>query len=104
MPRKRQKVQAAPTGTHGGQAALERSQSVVPLPNSQVQPVPGGAGSFSRPSEAPDEPITAGAPFGPGQSGPGPAAYSDDELLLRDLYRRFPYRGVRALLERGTRR
>ncbi|MCP3856949.1 MAG: hypothetical protein GY698_19810 [Actinomycetia bacterium] len=99
MPRKRQKVQAAPTGTHGGQAALERSQAVVPLPDNQVRPVPGADGSFSRPSEAPDEPITAGAPFGPGQ-GPPPGAVSDDTgAVLRALHARFPNRDLARLIE-----
>lgn len=35
-------------------------------------PAPGSFGDFGRPTERPDEPVTAGIPFGPGP-GPGPA-------------------------------
>ncbi len=43
----------------------------APAPPASPMPTPGGHGPLSRPSEAPGEPITAGAGFGP---GPGPGA------------------------------
>lgn len=67
--------QVVPGQTYGEGAAQMRAQQAVPMGRSPVEtqvqprPVPGTLGSLSRPSERPNEPITAGAPFG---AGPGP--------------------------------
>lgn len=64
---------SAMTPEYGGVKALADAQRVVPVAPSptsappQIQrPIPGEMGSFTRPTERPNEPITAGAPFGPG--------------------------------------
>ena len=54
---------------------------------------PGSLGDFTRPTERPDEPVTAGASFGP---GPTPrtqfAPMTTDNVLieLRALYAAYP--------------
>lgn len=64
--------------TYGEATAQERRVQAVPTGKSPTQqaaqqvarrPVPGAPGSLTAPSARPNEPITAGAPFGP---GPGP--------------------------------
>lgn len=73
MPRKGkgQKVAAAAGQTYGKRVEQERSQEAVPLHREPPLPRvrPGGMGALTRPTERPGEPITAGAPVGP---GPGP--------------------------------
>jgi hypothetical protein len=104
-----------PTGLPYGLAGqLQAGQQVQPLPGpagpgtsssatSGPTPSPGvgapGMGAlFSTPTDAPGEPITAGAMTGP---GPAPAhLFQDDpDLLLRQLYAQFPNEDLRALLE-----
>lgn len=90
--------------TYGEGAAQARSQQQV-APGSapsdveaqkMARPVPGGAGDLLRPTERPDEPITAGADFGPGPSsmeaGMVPRRVPQDNVLttLRALYAMFP--------------
>ena len=64
--------------TYGEATAQERRVQAVPTGKSPTQqaaqqvarcPVPAAPGSLTAPSARPDEPITAGAPFG---EGPGP--------------------------------
>lgn len=62
-----QPVRTAPGQTYGTQAAQAEAQRVNPLPQQQPIQLPG----FSRPTERPAEPVTAGAPIG---AGPGPEA------------------------------
>jgi len=69
---------SAMTPEYGGIKALADAQRAAPMGASptnaipQVQrPIPGEMGSLTRPTESPNEPITAGASFGP---GPGPTA------------------------------
>ncbi len=69
---------SAMTPQYGGVKALVDAQKVVPMAQSQTgaapqvqRPVPGEGGSLTRPTDRPQEPITAGAPFG---AGPGPTA------------------------------
>src|SRR5205823_1455053 len=57
---------APPSGA--GTAPVTGSPGAVPI---LPPPVPGGAGDLHRPTERPDEPVTAGAPIG---AGPGPEA------------------------------
>lgn len=69
---------SAMTPQYGGAKALADAQRAVPMAQSQAgaapqvqRPVPGEGGSLTRSTDRPEEPITAGAPFG---AGPGPTA------------------------------
>ena len=63
--------------TYGVAKQQMDAQRAVPMGKSPVdvaavqRPVPGTLGALTRPTERPTEPITAGAPFGP---GPTPTA------------------------------
>lgn len=50
------------------QAAVPMGKSPTESPAPQQFAVPGTLGAFGRPTERPTEPVTAGAPFGPGAS------------------------------------
>lgn len=56
----KRRVQAVPTGAAPTQQAAQQAAR---------RPIPAAPGSLTAPTVRPDEPITAGAPFGP---GPGP--------------------------------
>lgn len=85
------------TGQTYGQATQQmEAQSAVPMaPAPTDKPVitPGSLGAFNRPTERPNEPVTAGASFGP---GPTPrtqfAPMTNDNVLieLRALYEAYP--------------
>ena len=90
-----------PYGQAGAQLA---SQAAVPMAPSPTAPMPaapkappiqpGGLGLFSRPTERPNEPVTAGSSFGPGRT-PGrefvvPVAADPVLNELRGLYQAFP--------------
>ena len=106
--------QVAPGQTYGEGAAQMRSQQAVPMGRSPVEaapqrprPVPGTIGALTRPTERPNEPITAGAPFGP---GPGPevmgaASVSGNAALdeLRMIYQMFPNDDLADLLDAYSR-
>lgn len=92
MPRTRKKAQpirATPGGTYGDVKAQEDAQAAIPLPAQQQPqvlaprpaPAPVDFGPFNRPTERPDEPVTAGLPIGPG-AGPEAIAYGEDDALL----------------------
>ena len=109
---------AAPTGMgYGERKALEDAQRAVPVASPGVSPqtppmapgptsswpIPGSMGPLDRPSERPNEPLTAGLPIG---AGPGPEALgmvenSDDPLLdeLRAAYMHAPSEALRELIE-----
>jgi len=92
---------AAPGQTYGEAGQQIAAQKAVPMgnPTPSVQqtprPRPGQFGPLDRPTERPDEPLTAGAPFG---SGPMPQANAymgrrnADPVLdeLRALYAAYP--------------
>lgn len=61
-------VETVPGQTYGDQAQQRRAQQAVPMgpPASAARPP-----SLTEPSQRPEEPLTAGMPFGP---GPGPQA------------------------------
>ncbi len=67
----------AATGQAYGEAGKQlAAQSAVPMGGSPMEaapppPMPGQAGGLDRMTERPDEPLTAGMPFG---AGPGPEA------------------------------
>ena len=106
--------QVAPGQTYGEGAAQMRSQQAVPMGRSPVEvapqrprPVPGTIGALTRPTERPNEPITAGSPFGP---GPGPevmgaASVSGNAALdeLRMIYQMFPNDDLADLLDAYSR-
>lgn len=79
----------------GGGVAPSASPSAPPP---APRPQPGSFGPLDRPTERPDEPVTAGAPFGP---GPGPQGTMTDPTgdYLRALYQIDPNPDVRELLE-----
>src|SRR5689334_2097510 len=77
-----QPIRVAPDQQYGQAQALENAQRVIPLPTQSSapaqaapasSPAPAGAGPtsgpFTRPTDRPNEPVTAGLPTGP---GPGP--------------------------------
>lgn len=116
MPRggRRQKAPGSPAkgnrlDLNQGAAAAPRAPRVRPgfggteglQANPQAErPVPGAGGAFTRPTERPNEPLTAGMPTGP---GPGPevlpshASTAADEL--RALFLQFPLPELRELIE-----
>ncbi len=85
------------TGQTYGQATQQmQAQSAVPMaqaPTDKPVIAPGSLGAFNRPTVRPDEPVTAGASFGP---GPTPrtqfAPMTNDNVLieLRALYEAYP--------------
>lgn len=89
--------QAVPTGPTPTASVPSPAQAPVGPPPAPTTIVP-----LTAPTMRPDEPVTAGSPSGP---GPGPdgtfGAQPADEVgqVLRDLYRRFPYPGIRELIE-----
>lgn len=116
MPRKRNhQAPRVSTGQSYGAAGQQlAAQEIIPLPAAAPPPRPqpvtsrtsAAPAAFMRPSERPDEPVTAGLPIGP---GPGPevlrrgpqVAMPDDPVdrQLRALYSRYPYEGLRDLIE-----
>lgn len=120
MNQNRQPVQVAAGQAYGERQAQEQAQRAVPLPAAppvQVSPpspapaaLPGSFGDFARPTERPNEPLTAGLPVGP---GPGPEAMrpplgisNDDAVLaqLRGLYAAYPNSDLAALISAAERR
>jgi len=99
--------------TYGEGAAQARAQQMVPpgAPPTAVQgqqmarPRPG-AQPLGRPTERPQESITAGADFGPGpnamEAGLRPRIIPNDDVMtrLREVYLLYPNDGLRMLLNR----
>lgn len=103
--------------TYGEGAAQARSQASV-SPGSapsqveaqqaaaQANRVTPGSMPLTRPTERPDEPITAGAPFGPGPGPVGAGVRSriipNDPVLetLRALYALYPNDGLEEMITR----
>ena len=61
MPRtgKGQKIATAGGQEYGAVAEQEEAQATVPLAAAPAPPKPGEAGGFNRPTERPDQPVTA---------------------------------------------
>lgn len=89
--------QAATGQAYGEAGAQLEAQKAVPMATPPTEaPVlqPGQLGALNRPTERPAEPVTAGAPFGPGRMGPPGMAVprNNDPVLneLRALYMAYP--------------
>jgi len=115
-PAKKLAVQTAPSSQYGEAAASQRAQQAVPMapsPTAAVdttptaprpRPTPGQFGGLDRPTERPQEPLTAGAPFGPGRTPSTPgfvAPRNNDPVLneLRALYAQFPSEDLADMLD-----
>lgn len=91
---------AAFTGQAYGQATQQaRVQQSGPRP--PAFPPPGSLGDFAGPTARPDEPLTAGAPVGP---GPGPESLgvlggTDTDIRIRALYQAHPSEPLREIIE-----
>ena len=93
---------AVPGQTYGEAGAQMAAQRAVPMgaPAAPAAPkaptvVPGQYGPLDRPTERPNEPVTAGAPFGPGRMSTENAYIgrrNGDPILdeLRALYASYP--------------
>ena len=103
----RQAAKGQGYGEAGKQMAAQKAVPIAAPPTTtapQSQRVaPGSLGAFNRPTERPNEPLTAGASFGP---GPTPAAgmrvpRNNDPVLdeLRALYSRFPSEELADMLD-----
>jgi hypothetical protein len=94
---------AVPTGTTP--VSAQAQQMAAQGAAGQPRPVPGGQ-PLLRPSERPDEPITAGADFGAGpgsvEAGVVPRIIQEDDVMmrLREVYRMYPNEGLRMLISR----
>ena len=110
MPRNRkgtQPVRAPSGGPQGQRKQLETAQKAIPLPEGSGPPggaaPPNGVAPVQRPdvfgaTTRPGEPLTAGAPAGPGSNGIG--MLPDDPVeFLRAVYLQFPSPGLRRLIE-----
>jgi hypothetical protein len=107
---------AAKGQTYGSAGQQMQAQSVVPMGKPPTdtgaagQPqknyaMPGTIGSFDRPTERPNEPVTSGAPFGPGSTPfmagtlPRMSTESNTVEQIRAIYAAFPNDDLAALLE-----
>lgn len=109
-PTKKVARQAAKGQGYGEAGKQLASQQVVPMAppptvagSAPSAVAPGSLGAFNRPSERPNEPLTAGASFG---AGPTPTSAmrvprNNDPVLdeLRALYTRFPSEELADMLD-----
>ena len=114
-PTKKLAAKAAPGQTYGEAGKQIAAQQQIPMaaspqpavtpPQTTVErPRPGQFGPLDRPTERPDEPLTAGAPFGPGRttqvSGYAGVRNSDPILdELRALYAAYPSEELADMLD-----
>lgn len=114
-PTKKLAAKAAPGQTYGEAGKQIAAQQQIPMaaspqpavtpPQTAVErPRPGQFGPLDRPTERPDEPLTAGAPFGPGRmasvSGYAGVRNSDPILdELRALYAAYPSEELADMLD-----
>lgn len=113
-PTKKLAPKAAPGQTYGEagkQIAAQQQVPMAPQPQpavAQPQPVerprPGQFGPLDRPTERPNEPVTAGAPFGPGRMAPMngyTGVRNGDPVLdeLRALYAAYPSEELADMLD-----
>jgi len=102
---------AAPGQTYGEAGAQKAAQRAVPM-GASAQPAPPSAtpgqyGPFDRATERPNEPITAGANFGPGPNAmqAGIPIPTGDQALaeLRAIYAMYPNDDLADLIDSATR-
>jgi hypothetical protein len=114
-PSKKLAAKAAPGQTYGEAGKQIAAQQQVPMaaspqpvvapPQAAVErPRPGQFGPLDRPTERPDEPLTAGAPFGPGRMAPmsGYAGVRNGDPILdelRALYAAYPSEELADMLD-----
>jgi hypothetical protein len=114
-PAKKMAAKAAPGQTYGEAGKQVAAQRAVPMaaPPTDVAPTatpqqprvaPGSMGPLSRATERPNEPLTAGAPFGPGrtqQLGGYIGTRNSDPILdeLRALYATYPSEELADMLD-----
>ncbi len=109
MPRNRkgtQPVRVPSGGPQGQRQQLETAQQVIPLPDRQsggAPPAQTNGAPVARPdvfgaTARPNEPLTAGAPAGPGPNGIG-ILPEDHIQRLRAYQMQFPSPGLRRLIE-----
>jgi len=106
-PAKKMAATAAKGQTYGEAGKQIAAQKAVPMGSSPVEQVqalqPGQLGGLSRPTERPSEPVTAGAPFGPGRNAPAGVAVprNFDPVLaeLRALYQAYPSEELADMLD-----
>lgn len=111
-PAQRVARQVVPGQTYGKATQQMEAQRAVPMGSSptdvqaQPRPVPGTLGQLTRPTERPGEPITAGAPFGPGPNNNAilpmtpPEKGSKEDLIerVRAIYSMYPNPNLMSLL------
>lgn len=103
--------------TYGEAAAQDVAQQKVPTgatPPAAAGLLPAGPrpglAPFNRPSERPDEPITAGSNFGPGPSAmeagirPRVIEFDDTRMMLEQLYNAYPNPGLAKFIARYSNR
>ena len=105
---------SVPGQTYGEAGAQMAAQRAVPMgapaapaaPQSATAPysAPGQLGPLDRPTERPNEPVTAGAPFGPGRNSTQNAYIgrrNGDPILdeLRALYASYPSEELANMLD-----
>jgi hypothetical protein len=91
-PTAKQPIRSAPNQQYGARTAQEEAQKVIPLPET---PQPGSFGQLTRPTERPNEPVTAGIPAGPGPNRINNADQlmpmdKDPLVIAQSLYRASP--------------
>jgi hypothetical protein len=102
-------VQTATGQTYGKATEQRNAQKAMPMgaSPSDVRPAvaPGGLGAFGRPTERPEEAITAGVDFGSGpgamQAGVNQPIRTVDPVLdrLRQIYQSFPNEDLADLID-----
>lgn len=114
-PAKKVAIKTPPSSQYGEATQLREAQQAVPMASSPtatvaptpapaVRPRPGQFGPLDRPTERPNEPVTAGAPFGPGRMA-SPGGYvgprNTDPVLdeLRALYSMYPSEDLADMLD-----
>jgi hypothetical protein len=102
-------VQTATGQTYGKATEQRNAQKAMPMgaspADARPQVTPGSLGAFGRPSDRPEEPITAGVDFGDGpnavQAGIQLQPRTQDAVLdrLRTIYRNFPNEELADLID-----
>lgn len=104
--------QTVPGQTYGKATEQMQSQSLVPMapPPTEMKaapvgPAPGRLGAFARPTERPNEPLTAGVDFGAGagsmQAGMPMRSGTEEAGLaeLRAIYQMYPDDALGSMLD-----